>query len=184
MPMTNAWSDTGGSASGRTGRARQLDVMRDRRSGTRAVRDRIPARIAEHRIRSARKHTGRGHEAHPGRQPPSRAGRDVYVYGTTPPVAAGRVTVRNVPMTNDWSDTAGSASGCSAALVNSMSCENVAAGCELSVTAYVHESRNTASAVPASTRVAGANPTPDGSAPPRTRSCTCTARHRPSPPGE
>ena len=86
-------------------------------------------------------------------------------------------------MTNDWSGTGGSTSGWPAALVTSRSRENVAAGRELSVTAYVHESRNTASAVPASTRVAGAMPTPDGSAPPRTRSCMCTARHRPSPPG-
>ena len=53
-----------------------------------------------------------------------------------------------------------------AALVTSRFREAVAAGRELSVTVYVHESRNTASAVPASTRVAGEKPTPDGNAPP------------------
>ena len=44
--------------------------------------------------------------------------------------------------------------------------ETVAAGCELSVTVYVHESRKRAPGVPANTRVAGAKPIPDGSCPP------------------
>ena len=44
--------------------------------------------------------------------------------------------------------------------------ETVAAGCELSVTEYVHESRNRASGVPANRRVAGAKPIPEGSDPP------------------
>ena len=99
-----------------------------------------------------------------GSDPPSQL--KVYVYGLTPPLAAGRVTERKVPMTNRWSGVSGRTRDSGAALVTRMSRETVAAGCELSVTVYVHGSWNTAFVVPASTRVAGAKPTPGGNLPP------------------
>ena len=66
-------------------------------------------------------------------------------------------------MTNRWSDTGGSASDC---VATTMARETVAAGCALSVTVYVHESRKEASGVPANRRVSGAKPMPEGSDPP------------------
>jgi len=61
-----------------------------------------------------------------------------------------------------------SSSGEVAAVVTSTSTalDTVAAGCELSVTAYVQESRKRVSGVPANVSVSGENPIPEGSAPP------------------
>ena len=47
-----------------------------------------------------------------------------------------------------------------------MALDVVAAGCELSVTVYVQESRKGVSGVPAKVRVSGAKPIPEGSMPP------------------
>ena len=67
-----------------------------------------------------------------GSDPPSQV--KVYVYGPTPPLAAGRVTERKVSMTNRWSGMTGRSRAPAAVLVTSISRENVEAGSELSVT--------------------------------------------------
>ena len=100
-----------------------------------------------------------------GSDPPAQV--KVYVYGATPSDAAGNASSWNIPTTRLW--LSGDASERRVGpLVTSTSTarDTVSAGWALSVTEYVHESRNRASGVPANLRVTGAKPIPEGSDPP------------------
>ena len=102
-----------------------------------------------------------------GSAPPAQVKE--YVYGSTPPEAAGSSSLWKVPTVRlTLLGSGGCVSGCATPPVTSTSTaiEAVAAGCELSVTVSVQESRKRASGVPANMRVAGAKPIPEGSAPP------------------
>ena len=91
-----------------------------------------------------------------------------YLYGATPPAAAGSAALWKVPTRRLILLGSGSVSGGVAGAVTSTSTalDIVAAGRELSVTVYVQESRKRVSGVPANVRVSGANPIPGGSIPP------------------
>ena len=102
-----------------------------------------------------------------GSAPPAQVKE--YVYGATPPEAAGSASLWKVPTVRlILLGSGGSVSGGVTPPVTSTSTalEAVTAGCELSVTVSVQESRKRASGVPANIRVAGAKPIPEGSAPP------------------
>ena len=101
-----------------------------------------------------------------GNAPPAQVKE--YVYGSTPPEAAGSASLSKVPTVRLTSlGSGGSVSGVTPPVTSiSTALEAVAAGCELSVTVSVQESRKRASGVPANMRVAGAKPIPEGSAPP------------------
>ena len=101
-----------------------------------------------------------------GSAPPAQVKE--YVYGSTPPEAAGSASLWKVPTERlTLLRSGGSVSGGVTPVTStSTAIEAVAAGCELSVTVSVQESRKRASGVPANIRVAGAKPIPEGSAPP------------------
>ena len=98
-----------------------------------------------------------------GRVPPAQVKE--YVYGWTPPVAAGSAALWKVPTRRLIMLRGGSVSG-SAVTSTSTALDTAAAGWELSVTAYVQESRKGVSGVPAKVSVSGAKPIPEGSIPP------------------
>ena len=102
-----------------------------------------------------------------GSAPPAQVKE--YVYGATPPEAAGSASLLKVPTVRlILLGSRGSVSGGVTPPVTSTSTalEAVTAGCELSVAVSVQESWKRATGVPANVRVAGAKPIPEGSAPP------------------
>ena len=136
---------------------------RETGGGLRAVRYRIRARITEGLTRSTGDHACLGCEAHPGRQPPVRATEGIAV---RPDAArSSRECDGTVGADDEFligSSRQDKGRHGTVATVTWMGCETVAAGCELSVTEYTHESRKLSPGVPAITRVAGAKPIPDG----------------------
>ena len=100
-----------------------------------------------------------------GRLPPAQV--KAYVYGATPPDAAGSAWSWKVPttrlcLTGDAKDRGVTPPVTSTSTAR----ETVSAGWALSVTVYVHESRKRVVGVPANLRVLAAKPVPGGRLPP------------------